>query len=35
MEKFDEEAEESDEQSSEPGYAGPLRRWSDESGDPE
>ena len=35
MEKFDEEAEDTDEQSSESGYAGPLRRWSDESGDPE
>ena len=35
MEKFDEEAEEADEESSGSGYAGPLRRWSDESGDPE
>ena len=35
MEKFDEEAEETDEESSDSGYAGPMRRWSDESGDPE
>jgi hypothetical protein len=32
MEKFDGDGEESDEEESD-GYAGPLRRWSDEPGD--
>ena len=33
MEKFDGDGEESDEEESDDRYAGPLRRWSDESGD--
>ena len=33
MEKFDGDGEESDEEESGDRYAGPLRRWSDESGD--
>ena len=34
MEKFDGDGEEDDE-NAESGYAGPRRRWSDESGDPD
>jgi hypothetical protein len=34
MEKFDGDGEEDDE-NAETGYAGPRRRWSDESGDPD
>ena len=33
MEKFDGDGDDDDEESSGGGYAGPLRRWSDESGD--
>lgn len=33
MEKFDEDEDESDEALSDGGYAGPLRRWSDDSTD--
>ena len=33
MEKFDEDEDESDEELSDGGYAGPLRRWSDDSTD--
>ncbi len=33
MEKFDGDGEDSDEEMSEGGYAGPRRRWSDESTD--
>ena len=33
MEKFDEDADESDEEITDGGYAGPRRRWSDESTD--
>ena len=33
MEKFDGDAEDAEEENSEAGYAGPLRRWSDESTD--
>lgn len=33
MEKFDGDEDESEEAMSEGGYAGPLRRWSDESTD--
>jgi len=35
MEKFDDEADESDAGNADPDYAGPLRRWSDEPGDTE
>jgi len=35
MEKFDGDTDEADEENSEGSYAGPLRRWSDESGDPD
>jgi hypothetical protein len=34
MEKFDGDGDEDDE-NAEAGYAGPKRRWSDESGDPD
>lgn len=33
MEKFDGDGDESDEEMADGGYAGPLRRWSDESTD--
>lgn len=33
MEKFDGEGEDGDDDESGSGYAGPRRRWSDESGD--
>ena len=33
MEKFDGDGDESDEEASDGGYAGPRRRWSDESTD--
>lgn len=33
MEKFDGDEDDSEEGISEGGYAGPLRRWSDEPGD--
>ena len=33
MEKFDGDADEPEEENGESRYAGPLRRWSDESGD--
>jgi hypothetical protein len=33
MEKFDGDADDPDEETSDGGYAGPLRRWSDESTD--
>jgi hypothetical protein len=35
MEKFDGDTDEADEASPEGNYAGPMRRWSDESGDPD
>ena len=35
MEKFDEESDEPDADASDPSYAGPLRRWSDEPGETE
>jgi|SRR4051812_45875947 hypothetical protein len=35
MEKFDEETDEPDGENSDPDYAGPLRRWSDEPGESE
>jgi hypothetical protein len=33
MEKFDGDGDDSDEEATDGGYAGPLRRWSDESTD--
>lgn len=33
MEKFDGDEEESDDEISQDGYAGPMRRWSDDSTD--
>jgi len=35
MEKFDTEEADDDDASEGGGYAGPMRRWSDESSDPE
>lgn len=35
MEQFDEESDEPDAEGSDPAYAGPLRRWSDEPGETE
>ncbi len=35
MEQFDGDADEADQEPSDDNYAGPLRRWSDDSGDPD
>lgn len=35
MEQFDGDADEADEEPSDDNYAGPLRRWSDDSSDPD
>lgn len=35
MEKFDGDTDDADEEAADGNYAGPLRRWSDESGDAE
>src|SRR3954452_5516239 len=35
MEKFDDETDDPDSENSDPDYAGPLRRWSDEPGESE
>jgi len=35
MDKFDGDGDDPDEENSDGGYAGPRRRWSDESADPD